>query len=219
VNRNSTGKIVLLISGNGSNLQAFIDRQNSPDLNGQVVAVISNVANAYGLIRAKNANIPAITIEHTQFASRENFDSALISKIDEYQPDLIVLAGFMRILTANFVAHYRQRLLNIHPSLLPKYPGLHTHKRAIENNDQYHGASVHFVTEELDGGPIIAQSQVAIKNGETERNLKIKVQQLEHQLYPAAANLLLTDRIKLVEDVVHMDNAPLEKPVRMKLEK
>ncbi len=203
-------KIVVLISGNGSNLQAFIDQQNTEQLNGQVVAVISNIAGVYGLTRAEKSEIPAITIEHTQFDSREDFDAALIKEIDTFEPDLVVLAGFMRILTVNFVSHYLGRLLNIHPSLLPKYTGLHTHRRAIENNDRYHGASVHFVTEELDGGPVIAQSKVAIVSKETEQTLKSKVQSLEHKLYPFSANLLLTDRIQLIRDTIYLDDNPME---------
>ena len=203
--------IVVLISGNGSNLQAFIDQQNTDTLQGRVVATISNKPDAYGLQRAIDADIPAITVDHTQFDSREAFDSALMVEIDKFSPDLIILAGFMRILTACFVTHYRGRLLNIHPSLLPKYPGLHTHKRAIVGGDEQHGASVHYVTEELDGGPLIAQSKIQIQNNETELSLQKKVQKLEHILYPATANLLLTDKIRLIKDIVYFEDKPLQK--------
>ena len=202
--------IVVLISGNGSNLQAFIDRSNSESLQGEVVAVISNKANAYGLQRAAKKNIPAITIEHEQFESRDVFDTTLMLEIDKYSPDLVILAGFMRILAASFVTHYRGRLLNIHPSLLPKYPGLHTHRRALEFRDEHHGASVHYVTEELDGGPVIAQSKIQIENNDTELSLQKKVQKLEHTLYPATANLLLTDKIRIIKDIVYFENEPLK---------
>ena len=206
-------KIVVLISGNGSNLQAFIDLQNTEALNGQVVAVISNKPDVYGLHRAAKASIPAITVEHSQFDSREAFDASLLLEIDRFSPDLVILAGFMRILTAKFVTHYRGRLLNIHPSLLPKYPGLHTHQRAIAAGDQCHGASVHFVTEELDGGPLIAQSKTQIEENETELSLQKKVQNLEHILYPATANLFLNNKIRLMKDTVYFENEPLQENI------
>jgi len=205
--------IVILISGNGSNLQAFIKLQNTEALRGRVVAVISNKADVYGLHRAAEASIPAITIEHTQFDSREAFDAALLLEIDKFSPDLVILAGFMRILTANFVTHYRGRLLNIHPSLLPKYPGLRTHQRAIAAGEQYHGASVHYVTEKLDGGPLIAQSKTSIEENETVLSLQRKVQRLEHNLYPATANLLLIEKIRLIKDTVYFENEPLQENI------
>ena len=205
--------IVVLISGNGSNLQAFIDAQNEADFKGEIVAVISNKDTAFGLTRAKNANIPALSIQHTDYPTRESFDQALAQQIEQYKPDLIILAGFMRILTADFVTKFRGKLLNIHPSLLPKYPGLHTHKKALENNDEFHGSSVHFVTEELDGGPVISQAKASVKKQDSEATLTKRIQKLEHQLYPKSANLLLTGKIVLKQDDIYFENGKLEEPI------
>ena len=155
-------RIVVLISGGGSNLQSFIDGCADGSLNGDVVAVISNKAGVKGLERAAVAAIPNITLDHNSFSSRAEFDVALADVIDSFSPDLIVLAGFMRILTPQFVNRFLGRLINIHPSLLPKYPGLHTHQRAIDAGDSETGATVHFVTAELDGGPGIVQAQVEL---------------------------------------------------------
>ncbi|MDA2744407.1 phosphoribosylglycinamide formyltransferase, partial [Bacillus cereus group sp. Bc011] len=160
--------IVVLISGNGSNLQAIIDACEQKKINGTIRAVFSNKADAFGLERAREANIPAHSLEAAQFASREAFDQQLIQEIDAYAPDVVVLAGYMRILSPAFVAHYSERLLNIHPSLLPKYPGLHTHRQVLENGDEEHGTSVHFVTDELDGGPVILQAKVPVFEGDSE---------------------------------------------------
>lgn len=177
-------KIVILISGNGSNAQAIIEACNNKQIHGEVVAVISNKANAYGLTRAESFSIPAITLAHSAFDSRESFDNALAEVIDSYQPDLIVLAGFMRILTPGFVSHYLGKMLNIHPSLLPKYPGLHTHQRAIDAGDSTHGSSVHFVTEELDGGPIILKSVVPVRETDTAESLAKRVAEREWLIFP-----------------------------------
>ncbi|MGR6816303.1 phosphoribosylglycinamide formyltransferase [Acinetobacter baumannii] len=159
--------IVVLISGNGSNLQAIIDACRANKIAGQVVAVFSNKAQAYGLERARQADIPADFIDPADYPDREAYDKALITQIDGYQPDIVVLAGFMRILSPLFVNHYQHKLLNIHPSLLPKYPGLHTHKQVIENKDAFHGTTVHFVTEELDGGPMIIQARIPVSPDDT----------------------------------------------------
>lgn len=204
-------KIVILISGKGSNLQAFIDIQNRGGLSGVIIAVISNKPDVYGLERARTAGIAAETLDHRNFDSRENFDHSLAKLIDGYEPDLIILAGFMRILTANFVTNYRGKILNIHPSLLPKYPGLNTHKQALENGDAMHGASVHFVTTGLDEGPIIAQSQFQIAEDESEDSLVKKVQKLEHVLFPKTVNLFLTGKIRLKKDIVYFEDKPLHK--------
>ncbi len=205
--------IVILISGNGSNLQAFIEAQKTADFGGEIIAVISNKADAFGLSRAESAGIPALSVQHTDYPSRESFDQALADEINRFNPDLIILAGFMRILTAGFVAEFRGRLLNIHPSLLPKYPGLHTHKRALENNDEYHGTTVHFVTEELDGGPLIAQAKTRLSIDDTEDQLLAKIQTLEHQLYPSTVKMLLKSQIKLKQDDVYFENDKLEQPL------
>jgi len=211
----SKKNILVLISGSGSNLQALIDAQGQTGFSGEIVAVISNKANVLGLQRAASANIPALTLQHTDYPSRHAFDTALAKTINAYEPDLIILAGFMRILTADFVENFRGKLLNIHPSLLPKYPGLHTHKRALENNDEYHGSSVHFVTEELDGGPLIAQSKTKIANNETEESLVKKVLKLEHQLYPQVAKWFVNGQIKLENNEVFFENKKLEQIIQL----
>jgi phosphoribosylglycinamide formyltransferase-1 len=208
----SNKSILVMISGSGSNLQAFIDSQAAGELPGKIIAVLSNKAQAYGLERAKQANIDTITLEHTNFDSREAFDQAMIEKIDQYQPDLIILAGFMRILSSAFVKQYSGKLLNIHPSLLPKYPGLNTHKRAIENQDEYHGTSVHFVTEELDGGPVIAQAKLTIATM-NEETLTKNIQKMEHKLYPQVAKWFLQDKLIMQQDGVYFENKRLEKPI------
>jgi len=187
-------RIVVLISGNGSNLQALIDAEKRNELGGgHIVAVFSNRADAYGLERARTANIPAEHLSHKDFPNREAFDAALMARIDAHRPDLIVLAGFMRILTPAFVDHYAGRLINIHPSLLPKYPGMHTHARALEAGDAEHGATVHFVTEGVDEGPIILQGRVPILPGDTPEALQQRVHAIEHRIYPEAVRMLCSN--------------------------
>ncbi|VEA75770.1 phosphoribosylglycinamidine myltransferase [Salmonella enterica subsp. arizonae] len=176
--------IVVLISGNGSNLQAIIDACKVKKIKGTLRAVFSNKADAFGLERAREASIPAQALTADRFGSRDAFDRELIREIDAYSPDVVVLAGFMRILSPAFVAHYHGRLLNIHPSLLPKYPGLHTHRQALENGDEEHGTSVHFVTDELDGGPVILQAKVPIFADDNENDIIARVQTQEHAIYP-----------------------------------
>ena len=191
-------RLVVLISGSGSNLQALIDACNSKALNAEIVAVFSNKADAYGLLRAQQAGIPALALSPAEFSSRDDFDAALQAQIDEYQPDLLILAGYMRILTPAFVRHYHGRMLNIHPSLLPKYPGLHTHRKALENGDAEHGTSVHFVTEELDGGPVILQARIAVLPDDTEDTLTARIQQEEHRIYPQVVNWFVQGRLALI---------------------
>lgn len=190
-------RVVVLISGSGSNLQAIIDASQSEDFPAQVVAVISNRPDVFGLQRAQQAGIPAQVIDHKQFGDRESFDAALLTMIDNHTPDLVVLAGFMRILTPDFVQHYLGRMINIHPSLLPKYPGLHTHRRALEAGDVEHGVTVHFVTAELDGGPAIVQARVEITQGDTEQALAQKVLAQEHIIYPLAIRWFGEQRLSL----------------------
>ncbi len=189
----------MLISGNGSNLQSILDAIAAGEIPARVVAVLSNQAEVYGLERAQKAGIPAITIKHDDFPDRKDFDQELQQQIDKFNPDLIVLAGFMRILTTDFVCHYQGRMLNIHPSLLPMYQGLHTHKRVLQAQDKSHGCTVHFVTEELDGGPVIAQSILAILDSDTEQTLAKRVQLLEHQLYPKVINAFCEGKINLTQ--------------------
>jgi len=195
-------RIVVLISGNGSNLQALIDHCA---LAAEISCVISNKADAFGLERARNAGIKTLTIDHRQYPGREEFDADLMRAIDSHQPDLVVLAGFMRILTAEFVTHYRGRLINIHPSLLPKYTGLHTHRRALEAGDNEHGATVHFVTEQLDGGPAILQARITIKPGDTEQSLAARLLLQEHAIYPLVVQWFVEGRLQLDDNRVLLD--------------
>ena len=190
--------IVVLISGNGSNLQAIIDACKQKQIKGTIRAVFSNKADAFGLERAREANIPAHALEASQFAGREAFDRELVQEIDAYAPDVVVLAGYMRILSPAFVEHFAGRLLNIHPSLLPKYPGLHTHARAIEAGDAEAGATVHEVTADLDAGPILGQARVPVLPGDTPDDLAARVLVQEHRLYPAVLRRFATgDRTRL----------------------
>ncbi|MEQ1976142.1 phosphoribosylglycinamide formyltransferase [Xenorhabdus sp. SGI240] len=198
-------KIVVLVSGNGSNLQSIIDACRQNRINGYIAAVFSNNADAYGLQRAEQADIPAHFINPKTYADRTSYDIALLSAIDQYAPDLVVLAGYMKILSPEFVQHYYGRLLNIHPSLLPKYPGLHTHRKAIENGDKEHGTSVHFVTEKLDGGPIILQAKVPIFAGDKEAEIIGRVQTQEHHIYPLVIGWFLEQRLVMEGNNAIMD--------------
>ncbi len=197
--------IVVLISGNGSNLQAIIDACKQKKINGTIRAVFSNKADAFGLERAREANIPAHALLASQFASREAFDRELMQEIDAYAPDIVVLAGYMRILSPDFVAHYAGRLINIHPSLLPKYPGLHTHRQVLENGDEVHGTTVHFVTDELDGGPVILQAQVPVFEGDTEEDVTARVQTQEHAIYPLVVSWFVDGRLAMQENKAWLD--------------
>ncbi|NUY56572.1 phosphoribosylglycinamide formyltransferase [Salinivibrio sp. MA351] len=201
-------RIVVLISGSGSNLQALIDQFHQGH-QARIVAVIANKANVYGLTRAEQADIPAQVVANTAYASREDYDAALVRAIDVHQPDLVVLAGFMRILTPGFVSHYAGRMLNIHPSLLPKYTGLHTHQRAIDAGDKEHGTSVHFVTEELDGGPVILQARVPIFADDEIDSVAARVQQQEHRIYPLVVKWFIDGRLKMEAGKAWLDNQPL----------
>ncbi|MEI6895302.1 MAG: phosphoribosylglycinamide formyltransferase [Colwellia sp.] len=200
-----SSRIVILISGGGTNLQAIIDACTHRSYPAKVVGVISNKAEAYGLIRAKNANIATISLSHKAFNSREDYDQALIKEIDAFDADLIVLAGFMRILTPSFVQHYQGKLLNIHPSLLPKYQGLNTHQRAIDAGDKEHGVSVHFVTEELDGGPVILQAKVPVFEGDTIDELSARVHEQEHRIYPLVVKWFAEQRLCMKGAVAILD--------------
>ncbi|MFP5428170.1 MAG: phosphoribosylglycinamide formyltransferase [Gammaproteobacteria bacterium] len=204
-----TCNVVVLLSGSGSNLQALIDSSLGQDSPVQIRGVISNRADAYGLERAKAAGIDTAVLEHQGFDGRQAFDAALMALIDGMQPDLVVLAGFMRILSGDFVRHYQGRLLNIHPSLLPKYKGLHTHQRALEAGDAEHGCSVHFVTEELDGGPLVVQAVVAVAPDDTVQSLADRVHHQEHQIYPLAVRWFAQGRLRLGEHGALLDGQPL----------
>lgn len=202
--------IVVLISGSGSNLQALIDACSNGKINGRIAAVISNRPNVKGLDRAADAGIDAITLDHKQFDGREAFDHALSQCIDQFQPDLVVLAGFMRILTPSFTQHYIGRMLNIHPSLLPKYPGLHTHQRALEAGDSEHGVTVHFVTAELDGGPAVLQAKVPVLENDDPSSLAARVLEQEHVIYPQAVAWFVDGRLRLDGNTALLDGAALD---------
>ena len=200
-----TSRIVVLISGSGTNLQAIIDACKTDGYPGKVVSVISNIPTAYGLTRAQDANIETSTLSHKDFDSREAYDQSLITVIDQYKPDVIVLAGFMRILTPAFVQHFQGKLLNIHPSLLPKYQGLNTHQRAIDAGDTVHGVSVHYVTEELDGGPVILQAKVPIFDGDTAEDLASRVHEQEHRIYPLVVKWCCLNRVVMKNEQALFD--------------
>jgi len=202
-------KLVVLISGNGTNLQSILDACASGRINGSVAAVISNRAAAYGLTRAQEAGIPAKALAASDFADRDAFDRQLIAEIEAWSPDLVVLAGYMRILSSAFVAHFHDRLLNIHPSLLPKYPGLHTHRQALENGDSEHGTSVHFVTDELDGGPVILQAKVPVFPDDNEAEITERVQHQEHAIYPLVISWFIDGRLRMRDGKAWLDGEPL----------
>lgn len=195
-------KIVILISGRGSNMEAILRAAAAEAWPAQIAAVISNKASATGLNTAKAAGIPAVVIEHRDYPDRVSFDRALAEAIDRFEPDLVVLAGFMRILTAGFVQHYHGRLLNIHPSLLPSFPGLATHQQALDAGVKFHGATVHFVTPELDHGPIVEQAVVPVLEDDTEPVLAARVLVQEHVIYPRAVRDIIEGRVWLDGDRV-----------------
>ncbi len=189
--------IVILISGRGSNMEAVVHAAKAEQWPARIAAVISNKADAKGLEFAAAQGIPTAVVSNKDYASREAFDAALQATIDRFAPDLVVLAGFMRILTAPFVAHYEGRMLNIHPSLLPLYPGLHTHQAALDAGDQRHGATVHFVTAELDHGPVVAMAEIDIVPGDTPDTLAARLLVQEHKLYPHAIRLFIEERLSI----------------------
>ncbi|QIK37394.1 phosphoribosylglycinamide formyltransferase [Caldichromatium japonicum] len=210
-----TLRVVVLISGSGTNLQALIDAQIS-GAPFEIVAVVSNAPGAFGLERAKRRAIPIAVVDHRAYPDRASFESELARVIDDHDPGLVVLAGFMRILTPPFVACYLGRMLNIHPSLLPKYRGLHTHERALAAGDSEHGASVHFVTAELDGGPVIIQAVVPVLPDDTPQTLAARVLAQEHVIYPLAVRWFAEGRLWLGSDRrVYLDGQVLETPYRL----
>jgi phosphoribosylglycinamide formyltransferase 1 len=202
--------IVVLVSGNGSNLQAIIDACEQGKIPAKISAVISNKAQAYGLQRAKTAGIPAVVVDHTGYLTREAYDQQLLAQISTFAPDLIVLAGFMRILSHEFVENFQGQMLNIHPSLLPKYKGLHTHQRAIDAGDQEHGASVHFVTADLDDGPVVLQSKVPIFENQDAEELAERVIVQERQMYPLVVKWFCQDRLIMLNNKAFLDGIELE---------
>lgn len=201
--------VVVLISGSGSNLQSIIDGMQNGTLPVDIRAVISNKADAYGLERAKAAGLHTEVINHRDYGDREDFDRALQKAIDAYQPALVILAGFMRILSHDFVEHYRGRMLNIHPALLPSYPGLNTHERALQDAVKEHGATVHFVTTEVDGGPLILQARVPVRADDDPETLAARVLEQEHRILPQAILWFAEGRLQMQCDKVLLNDKPL----------
>lgn len=208
-----TLRLAILISGNGSNLQALIDQQQP--INARIAGVISNRPGVYGLERARRHAIPAQVIDHRQFSSRQDFEARLDEALATLAPDLIALAGFMRILTPTFVARYEGRMLNIHPSLLPAYRGLHTHERCLAEGQRWHGCSIHYVTAELDGGPVVLQARVPVLKDDTVQTLQARVQQVEHRAYPRVVAWVADGRLAWRSGRPWFDGKPLEQPMRM----
>jgi phosphoribosylglycinamide formyltransferase-1 len=206
-------RTAVLISGSGSNLQSFIDQAADGRVALDLTVVFSNRPDAYGLTRAREAGIDTACIEHGDYASREDFDRAVAAELESWRPDLLVLAGFMRILSPWLVNHYEGRILNIHPALLPLYPGLNTHERVLEAGDEYHGSTVHFVTEELDGGPRILQGRLRVAPTTDPAELMSRVQAVEHQIYPLAADWFGQGRVKFRDGAAYLDDKHLDEPV------
>jgi len=213
-----TFRIAVLISGSGSNLQAIMDATRTGEIAGEIVLVLSNRPGAAGLTRARQAGIPAEVIDHQPFDTRAAYDQALGQRLAALEPDLIVLAGFMRILTDPLVRTFSGQMINIHPSLLPAYRGLHTHERAIAAGETQHGCSVHYVIPELDAGPVIAQAAIPLTPNDTPATLQARVQAMEHQLYPQVVSWIADGRVALHNDQVWLDGQPLTHPPRITAE-
>ncbi len=206
-------RVVVLVSGRGSNLQALLDARERLPI--ELLEVISNRPGVQALHRAEQAGVPATVLDHTGYSSREAFDQALGDHLEALQPDLIVLAGFMRILTPAFVRRFRGRMINLHPSLLPKYPGLHTHQRALDAGDREAGASIHLVTEELDGGPVIMQARVAVQPDDDADRLAARILPLEHQMLLQVVERMARGEIQCRDDQVFLNGERLEHPLAL----
>ena len=206
--------IAILISGRGSNMRVIAERAAAGTLPVDVRAVVSDQPVAEGLQTAAALNIATRVLQPREFADRLSYDRALVQLLEQYQPQLIVLAGFMRILTPHFIGAFANRILNVHPSLLPKYRGLHTHRRALEAGEELDGVSVHFVTEELDGGPVVLQAEVRVLSGDSEKTLSARVQQAEHRIYPQAIDWFARGRLLLKDGRAWLDGKPLDAPLR-----
>lgn len=207
----------VLISGSGSNLQAIIDEIAAGRLDLELCAVLSNQPDAAGLDRARKAGIATLCLSHRDYAERTLYDAALVDALRPYRPDLVILAGFMRILTGTFVNHFSGRILNIHPSLLPKLPGLDTHQRAIDAGEELHGCTVHFVTEDLDGGPSVIQGRVPVLAGDSTAELAARVLAVEHRIYPEAARMFAAGRLEYRDGAAWLDGERLDEPVQFDL--
>lgn len=206
--------IAILISGRGTNMRVIAERAAAGTLPVEVRVVISDQPAAEGLQTAAAMNLATRTLAPRDFPDRASYDLALVQLVAQYEPKLVVLAGFMRILTAHFIGAFAGRILNVHPSLLPDYRGLHTHRRVLEAGEKLHGVSVHFVTEELDGGPVIVQAEVPVMPGDDETTLSARVQRAEHRIYPQAIDWLARGRLALQDGRVWLDGKPLDRPVR-----
>jgi phosphoribosylglycinamide formyltransferase-1 len=205
--------VVVLISGNGSNMCAIADHAARDLLPVEIRAVVSDRTEAPGLEHARKRNIATATLSSRDYPSREAFDAQLANLVGTFAPRLVILAGYMKILSTHFVSRFAGHLLNIHPSLLPKYPGLSTHRRVLEAGDKEHGATVHFVTDELDGGPLIAQGRLAVQANDSEASLAARVHRVEHIIYPEVVNWFANRRLRLAEGSVVMDGKKLERPM------
>jgi phosphoribosylglycinamide formyltransferase-1 len=210
----STLRAAVLVSGGGTNLQAIIDGQKSGHLKIELAVVLSDKPQAYGLVRAQQAGVDSLCVLPADHPDRDAFDAAVLRQLDRYRPDLVLLAGFMRILTPAFVARYSGRLLNIHPSLLPKYAGLHTHRRALEAGEHWHGSTVHYVTEVLDGGPRIIQGRVPVKPDDDVASLAQRVLAVEHRIYPEAIRLISDGRVRYADGAAWLDGTRLDEPLQ-----
>ena len=208
-------RLVVLISGRGSNLARLIEAIEQGRLAAEIVAVVCNRPEAGGVALARQAGIAVELIDHTRFADRTGFDQALARAIAQYRPDWIVLAGFMRVLTGDFVNAHLGRMINLHPSLLPLFPGLHTHQQVLEAGHRQHGSSVHFVTEQLDGGPVLAQARIPIQPADTPDTLKQRLSPIEHQLLEASVRLLCTHQVRLVDGQIELDGTLLDSPLNL----
>ena len=207
-------KIAVLVSGNGSNLQALIDAQIRQQLSGEIVGVLSNKADAYALQRAETAQIATAIISHQDHPNRESFDAAMQQQLLAWQVDVVILAGFMRILTPHFVNQWQGKMLNIHPSLLPYYKGVNTHQRVLNTGDRLHGCTVHFVTAELDAGQSIAQSVIQVSLQDTAESLAQRVHQLEHFIYPQVVQWLCNGQLSWQQGQAYFNQKPLDRPIQ-----
>lgn len=202
-------RLLVLISGNGTNLQAIMDNCSNNTIPAEIVGVISNDPEAHGLVRARKAGVRNFVLNHKDYPNRKDYDLAILALARKYQTDLIVLAGFMRVLGENLISPFKGRILNIHPSLLPNYPGMNTHKRVLEDNALEHGVTVHFVTKDLDAGPIIIQKKFMVSDKDNESTLKSKVQKIEHYLYPKVVKWYASGRLKMNNGAALLDNKPI----------
>ena len=205
-------KIVVLISGNGSNLQSLLEGCHSKIINGEIVAVVSNNPDAFGLKRAKTFGVNTLVIDENNYKiEKKDFHEKVYEVVKQFKPDLVILAGYMKILTKSFISSFQDKIINIHPSLLPKYPGLNTHQRALNSKDEISGATVHFVTEKLDSGPIIIQGEVPIFPNDTEQSLRTRVLEIEHKIFVATTSLICSGKIKRADDKVFLNENLLGK--------